>query len=315
MKTWSYFVNPFLVVGSKSFKKAVKISIWHDSALEAAQGDPFFGPMYTAYHNIHLDLLKAYNKWKTSGGTHKGATLTVEQLLVLLSPGKINAWDSQVQIQFAKGSPNYISIFPQGHKPFQHGERDERINAVEQLVLALDPFAPLSATKADVDAFYTQINTARTAQLGKESDTGHFSDDVRLNILGAMRAMYGNLGLIMDHFKTHPVQGEPYFDLETVRNHQQVIFTGTLEANEHEVVFEHLLAEDDEILLESKGNTNIRFYMTEFATDGPGTNPVIDMAAQHKEKVLRSVFGNPANRFLHVVNLEAAEGKYKVQLM
>lgn len=314
-RAWIYFQNPFLTVAAKSFKRAVKISTYHDSALHAAQGDPFFAAMYAYYHPFHLALLAAYNQWKTSGGTHKGATLTVEQLLALLSPTKINRWDALVQAVFAKGTGDYLAVFPNGHQPFQTGERDERVNAVEQLSKAMEVYPSLSSVKSEVDAFYTQLNDARTTQLGNLGDTAHYSDNADEKIRKAMIAMYADLGLSINKNPETPTTLEPLFDLETVRNHEQVIFTGTLTDHETEVIAEHTFADDDELRLENKGDTIIRFYLANIPEDGPGANPVIELAAHHKQVVKATDFGSLANHFLKVENTGTAENHYKVQFL
>ena len=157
MKQWSYFQNPFLNAVKRNYKQAIHVSTFTDSRLQAKQTDEFYGPLHVQYHPYHVNFVNAYNAWKSQGGVQKGATLSVDQLLKLLSPTKINAWDLAVMNVYAKGSPEYLAIFPQGHKPFQTGQKDQRINAVQQLVTALTGKAPLAATLADVNTFYDQL--------------------------------------------------------------------------------------------------------------------------------------------------------------
>ena len=314
-KTWLYFVNPFLVLGKKNFKKAVKISTYHDSALQTASGDPFYAAMYAAYHPFHLALVAAYNTWKTSGGMQKGSTQTVEELLNLLSPVKINAWDAQVQIVLPKNSSDYVSVFPKGHTSFAQGEIDERINAVQQLGMALAPFVPLAALKLEVDTFYGQLNTARNAQLGKKGDTEHYSDMLREKISDSMVAMYGDLGLVMDKTKTNPIDAEPLFDLDTIRNHQQSVFKGILAGNENKLLVEPTFSNLDEMRLQSLAGTKLGFYMAANAGDEPAGYNVIEVEANTKVIVKVTDFGPLTNHFLHVLNTGVTKGEYKVQII
>src|SRR6185295_19510832 len=120
-RIWIYLINPFLVLGLRNFKKAVKISTWTDAALAARVGDPFYAARYAVYHPIHLALVAAYNEWKAQRGTQKGSTVLLKVLMEQLVPGKINAWDALVQTVFAKGSPGYVAILPNGHSPFNEG--------------------------------------------------------------------------------------------------------------------------------------------------------------------------------------------------
>ncbi len=314
-KTWSYFVNPFLVLGKKNFKKAVKISTYHDSALQTASGDPFFAAMYAAYHPFHLALVAAYNTWKTSGGMQKGSTQTVEELLNLLSPVKINAWDAQVQIVLPKGSPDYVAVLPQGHTPFAQSEIDERINAVQQLGLALVPFPALAALKLEIDTFYGQLTVARNTQLGKKGDTEHYSDMLREKISDALIAMYGDLGLVMDKAKTNPIDAEPLFDLDTIRNRQQSVFKGILSGNENKLLVERTFSNLDEMRLQSLAGTKLGFYMAANSGDAPAGYTLIEVEVNTKVIVKVTDFGPLSNHFLHVINTGATKGEYKVQIL
>ena len=138
-----------------------------NARLQAKGDDAFYHPLYAMYHPLHVNFLDAYNTWKFQGGVQKGATLTFDQLLQLLSPSKINAWDLAVMNVYAKGSPGHLIIFPQGHKPFQTGVKKQRINAVKQLITALTGKVPLATTLDDVTAFYNQLLDASNAQQGE----------------------------------------------------------------------------------------------------------------------------------------------------
>src|ERR1700704_1983612 len=107
MKTWIYLRNPFLPIGIKSYKKAVKISKYTDSALAARVADPFYAAQYAIYHPLHLALVAAFNAWKAQGGIQKGASLTVDQLLGLMS-SKFADWDPAILAVFHKGTPGYV---------------------------------------------------------------------------------------------------------------------------------------------------------------------------------------------------------------
>jgi hypothetical protein len=134
--------------------------------LNCSQGRKILSMGHCLLHTppLHKALANAYNIWKSMGGTQKGATLTVQQLLKLLSPGKINAWELAVQGVYAKGTPQFVSIFPRRHKSFQIGETGQRIEAVNQLGIALNGIAPLATTLTDVQNFYAQLSDARSGQ-------------------------------------------------------------------------------------------------------------------------------------------------------
>jgi len=132
-RTWIHLINPFLIAGMSSFKKAVKISTYTYSVLATKQSDTFFGPIYTAYSPFHLALVKKYNDWKAHTGVQKGQTLNVNQLLNMLCPTKVNLWEYSIIGQYPKKSTNYVTLFPNGHKSFQKGDKLSRISAETQL--------------------------------------------------------------------------------------------------------------------------------------------------------------------------------------
>ncbi len=84
--TWKYLVIQFLSVTNGNYKKAVKLSNYHDAALRAkAAQDPLLIPIYNRYHVLHLLLIKEYNLWKSAGGIQEGQTLNVEQMLTAVA--------------------------------------------------------------------------------------------------------------------------------------------------------------------------------------------------------------------------------------
>jgi len=313
MKTWSYFQNPFLNAVKGNYKKALKVSTFHDNALkELSIVNVAFVPMYNTYHALHLVLVSAYAVWKASGGTHKGATLTLNQLITLLSPTKINAWDAAIQAVYAKGSAGYVTLLPQGHTPFWSGTIQERIHAVEALSSAIGSNPSLIALKSDVDAFALLLNNALSVQGGDEMSTELDTLDVRNAVNDCMVQQYSNLGTcIQDHPKEMP-DFEFLWDLETVRNHEQVLFTGTLAGDENHPVLTHTFAATDELQLTAT-ETALQFYLATSSTAGPAGYTLIDVPAGTTVTITASAFGT-LNRFLHVVNTEGVEGHFKVQL-
>ena len=72
---WKYLSNQFTQETLRNFKKAMKLSNYHDAALAEAQlHDPAMVPIYARYHPLHESLRQRYNAWKAAGGTQKGKT-------------------------------------------------------------------------------------------------------------------------------------------------------------------------------------------------------------------------------------------------
>ena len=154
-KTYIYFSNPFMVIGMKSFKKAVKLSKKTYNELLARQADPFYGAQLIIYKPYHFGLIQAYDTWKAQGGMQKGATLTFKQHLKLM-PKKMDGFIGMVVStsipDFEKGSPNYVSLLPHGRNDFQSSNTTEtRMDALAAFSTALGLFPAMAPIKAAFD--------------------------------------------------------------------------------------------------------------------------------------------------------------------
>ena len=314
---WIYFQNPFINATKKSFKKAVKISTYTDAQLLAKGSDPFYEPLYVAYHILHLNLVATYNTWKVQGGSQKGMTLTITQLLAQLSPFKIGNWDRAVQALFAKGSAVYLSIFPQGHKIFQSGTKLSRINAVSQLVTALTGKATLATTLADVTTFNNSLIAANTNQSGSIGTTNTLSDAVETARIAALSMMYSILGQCIGKFPDNPTVSEVIFDLETVRNHQQTEFESGLKVSAFKNIAERKFVLTDTIDVDNDGLSDLGYYMAAKKGDSSEGYTVVPILAGKRGVIEISEFVNDmANKFLCVVNLSSVlAGHYTVDLV
>lgn len=313
-RTWLYFQNGILNAVENNFKKAVKISTYHNAALEERQGDPFFKDLFLAFSPYHATLIKAFAEWLKTGGIQKGGTLGFKQLLTLLSSSKINSWDVSIQVVYPKNTAEYKSILPSGRKPFQNGTYESRTNAVNALALALEGIAPLSAVKDDVDDFYKALIKARNRQLADKSEKSSDSDELRQAVVQMAIAQYSNMGACIQKFAANPTIAEPLFDEQTIRNHEQNIFTHELDGDEIFNILEHTFSATDELLLENTGETEIGFYLAPIHNAPPDKQGYLKLSAGFKKQVNASELGSLTNRFLMVINLEKTKGEMKVEL-
>jgi len=319
MSTWKFLINPFLVVGSKSRTKAITMSTYTNGALDARKTDPFFGPLFTFYKTLHLALLAEDSQWHTQIGTQKGSTASLDALLDQLSPGKIYGWDLAVQNIYAKGTPGYIAVFPQGHKPFQTGGKDERVTAVETLsgslgvATAPPAFAPI---KTDVDTFLTLIQNARTAQTGAKSSTGTESDQASAADINAMIGLYKVLGACINQFGSTPAVIEPLFDLATLRSIEQTAFAGHVPVSSNKNIFKRTLQPTDKVSLKVNSVEALTFYFAEEANDAPGALSVTVQGFE-EEIVPAEQLGNvPSAAFFKIQNQSTLlEGQFEVELL
>jgi hypothetical protein len=303
-REWTYLRNPFLYATRDSYIVAMKISTFHDSALANVSTDPFFGPIYTAYHPLHTAYKTAYDAWISQGHTQIGETLNLEQLLRLLSGSKIDQWDVAIQNVYNKKTPQYAALLPHHRVPFQQGKQEERFEAVKSLSTNLTGIAALASVKTDVDNFYNQLNTANTTQkTGKTSKTIH-SGSLENQRITICNSQYATLGTLINHFSTTPDNIAAYFDVVTVRSSNQVHFTGHLKPGHIHCVCKHTFALLDSITIHNESTIALHVYLG-VAKDTPAPVMAVPVAAGVKEVVKAGTLGNIADTYLIISNPDA----------
>lgn len=317
---WKYTSNQFIAATDRNYKKAIILNNYHVSALEKAKAanpaDADIDKMLLRYSPLAIKLIADYTEWKNLGGIKEASTLNLEQLLATLQT-KMNIWEPAIQSKFVKTTPEFKAILPNGRSGLTRGNKEERVLAVKNLSKALTGIADLAAIKTQVDAFYAQIEAARSTQLGSKSAKSKGSSAVASSIVDAMTMQYRNLGLLMDKHFNEPEIIESYFDLITLQESNQTSFTGTLDPAENEAVLVHTFLAGDELSIKITGNSAARFYLSNIANGvnsemvqvAPGAAMVLDVAE----------FAVPdltAYRFLTAVNPSNTDTlKYEVEVL
>ncbi len=318
-KTYIYFSNPFMVIGMKSFKKAVKLSKKTYNELLARQADPFYGAQLIIYKPYHMALIQTYDNWKAQGGMQKGATLTFKQHLKLM-PKKMDGFIGMVVStsipDFEKGSPNYVSLLPHGRNDFQAGKATEtRMDALAAFSTALGLFPAMAPIKALFDPYLLILQTAESNQSSNIGTTGSDSDDVKAKTKAAMEALYAVMGSGIAKFKEDATVLENIFAMQILRNHRQVKFTGQLNPGETHNIMEHSFDDFDELVLSAK-DAKMNYYLALNPFDGPAGYTLITVDANTSITVEASQFTKTAtNRFLCAVNADTALGRFTVKLI
>lgn len=285
-RLWIFATNIFLSVTANSFLKTLRMSTWHMNALTAHSSDPTVAAMIAVYTPIHAAFVAAYNAWTTSKGTHESGTQSLGDLLTTLSSTKIRTWDIAIQVVYAQTSSQYTGLLPNRRAPFQSGSQQERITAVRNLNTALTGIVPLAATKTDVAAFLSSLDGAVTTQQGELSTTDTLSDNVDAARIAVCNFQYQNLGGLMKLNYLNPDAIVPFFDLEDIRNRQQMEWTNDVPANSTFMVAKRKLVAGTHIHIINNGaapfmlcyapdKTNPCTTGTTFA---PGADQVVDIA-------------------------------------
>ena len=316
MKTWNFLINTFLIVTQDSYRTAKKIGDYTINALFAHISNPLILALHHDLQPFNDDFNAAYNIWLSKLGTQKSLTNELTVNLKLLSSVKIKQWDIAIQGQYLEGTTGYIAILPNHRTPFQHGSQEDRLAACEALSIALTGIVPLATTLADVDAFIVTLKNSFNSQKGSLSNTSGFSNDVDAARVAMCTELYAVLGTLMSIYKNNPLDVEQYFDLETIRNHQQTLFKGTLHPSELELVMTHTFAAGEQLRLVNKGATKLRFGLCPLANSPMDATVYKDVLPNDEAFVDISELGNITNRFLKVENMEATAGnKYSVMLL
>lgn len=309
-KPWQFIANQFENSTRNNYKKAVKLSIYHDAALKSKKdAQPLLIPVYERYKPVHDFLISKYNGWKSAGGSQEGETLNVEQMLEL-AYSNMQRWDITIQAAgtvFLKGTPNYLAIFMNGRSSFITGSIDSRINAYDTLAKNMMPFALLATVMAEVVATYDILDEAREKQLGAKGDLKTGSGNVEIARIEAMTMQYRNLGFAMDAFYDQPMYIESMFDLQTLRENRQTLFVGTLSPAENKAIVVHTFLADEELRLKNNGSAIIFFYLGKMA-NGIDSEPV-KVNPNDEVVAIASEFGPldfSVHRFLTAVNQSPA---------
>jgi hypothetical protein len=217
-KLWHYLINSFLVSTVKNYKKALVLGTDHHAKLAANQSDPViaamvatFGPVLDSFKTTDLNLRIAL-------GEYKGETQTVEELFEQLNKTLLPNWELQIYLQYPKGTPSATALLPKGRQPFQKGTYESRIQEIEALGAKCALIVALQPLSVVILAFHTQIESARQLQQstgeGQVAALRTLRETARVSMC---QAMFGNLGLLMNHYRTNPVEVGNYFDLALLR--------------------------------------------------------------------------------------------------
>jgi len=217
-RPWHFLINTFLVVTHLNYKKALVLGADHLAKLIANQADPVIAAMLAGFNAVWLSFKATDLNLRIALGNYKGETQTVEQLFDILNKEHLPDWEPAIYVVYRKGTPLATALLPQGRKPFQNGTYESRIQEIDALgqkCAAIPALQPLSVI---ILAFHVQIESARQLQQstgeGQVAALRTLRETARVSMC---QAMYGNLGLLMNHYQTDPLQVANYFEMPLLR--------------------------------------------------------------------------------------------------
>ena len=312
---WKYLLDQMEIQTENNVKKAVTLSLYHDSSLYTLSLIyPGLLPYYTRYHPLHLSFMDGYTNLDSSGGAKQGDRVSVEILLVSSKQTLANTWLVDILKLHPKGSARYIAIFPNGMTPFNSKGIDARIAAYSTLAKNIGSEVALASTKTDVTTAYNNLLAARATQTNAKTSTKDTSGTLNDLRVAAMEMQYRNLGGIMDtFFDTREVLCPLLFDLVTLRINPQTLFTGNLVGSMKKAVLANTFKATDTV--DVKATQITRLYLS--TTIGGIDSTPIKVPANIKTTINVADFGvtdYTAHRFLTIVNQAVVAGKYSITL-
>jgi len=318
-KPWHFTVDQFVNSTKKNFKKAMGLSNYSHAymlnKMNVEPGDPDWATFFGWIDPGHQSMVGDYTKLATERALRKGHTASLDQLLAAL-PNEAEDWEYIVLGEYKKGTPEYISIFPNGRAPFGKGSKDARIQAVKTLGENLAPHAALAGLKTTVDDHYTTLDNSRDTQLGTKGDVAALSANLDASRIVAMRNLYRLLGGLIAKYYQTPGLIAPFFDLALLRDIRQTLWTATLDSGESRNLFTRTFVMDDELRIELQGPGPVALYLAS-SPGGTDSDPVITPGNTEHTIVVTAfnVSNYGAHRYLTAVNQSGAETHLEVEAL
>jgi len=219
---WQQIENTFDNATKRSFKLMEMISADHDEKLAERTSEPKILEIYNRFHPIRLAYATAYAAWFSARAAHKGLTAAFEVLREELSLVRSKAWDVAIQAFYPQGTPEYIALLPRKRKPFCSGSYEDRLAALEALVLNIGTDDNLHAVKVEVEAFTAQIKNVRTSQQGKEGRVKDLRTTLEQKRFDAATELFRDLGSLKELYASTPEAIEAFYEVGLLRHGTRV---------------------------------------------------------------------------------------------
>jgi len=117
---------------------------------------------------------------------------------------------------------------PHHRTPFQSGQINQRVSALENLILAIGTDASLATIKTSVSAFLVQLNAAIALQHNQLIGINKAIVNLEASIDKAADIAFGIFGKFITKFAATPKLIDAYFPVNQLQNVAQLTFTATL---------------------------------------------------------------------------------------
>lgn len=307
-RSWIFSINPMLSVTNGWYRLAIRVSTFHIDRLSTRTAQPLYEAMLQSYQPKHDALIVAYKRWREQGNSQLGQTLDLNNLLMLLSSTKIARWDNAIQVQFDTKTSTYKTLLPHRRAPFQGGQQEEILSAVEVLGTAAKDHPELGGLSGEILDFYALLKAAFDTQKEGIGNTSLSSQEVEKARVEMCVAQFANLGGII---QANPADSDAicyFFDQLALREGTQVLYTGSSKPSKAKNILVHTFAPGDHLKLEVESGGEQWFYLASKKDGMPEGGAVIKVAGGEVKTVAAEELGDLTHRYLMVYNPNS-EGK------
>ena len=262
MKPWYYVLNQFLSATDGSYRSMRRICNYTRNRLAASSSDVYLTSEYTAILPYMITYNTCYETWITQQGLQLGESAEFIITLKELKSDKIGFWDRGIQNVYPKKTGKYIALLPHNHGPFQNGSYEDIMTAVSSLSKAIGTDPLLQTVKTDIDTFNVKLKLDFDNHVQAIGSTSDNSDQVEAARVALATELYGLLGGLMKYYKATPDKTASFFDLQTIRNHEQTTFKSKVLAGATVTAFTHTFDVDEQAKLFNRGDTILRFALS-----------------------------------------------------
>lgn len=224
-RAWLFATNTFESNTRGTQTKALRLFRDFHSKLHARVAtDPDIAQIFADFDGVYQQYESIYAQRDAIAGTYRGRTLNFEQLLSEL-PKLLRKWEGQVFYYFPQDSPEDAELFPQRRTPFLSGSYDDRISAINTLLINLGNYPQLAGLQAGVQSYYNTLIAARDVQQQKEGLNDHLSSLLEAQRVLTSQEMLGAYGRLIYKFRQNPELILDFIEIELIRSQ---VGTGTL---------------------------------------------------------------------------------------
>ena len=184
-----------------NFKRSMETADQVSQSLEEESDDPKIQVLFEGFNPDYLDYRTGFLYWKSETNLYRGSSSLIKDSFAQLSGDEIDIVDKFLKNIYISDKQKYITLMPNGKKPFQKGTYTERVLASEQLTTAMLLRTELLPITSRFKLFSDNLGKDRKTQRGHKQSVRSASTELekkRVILAGKLFWVYG--GLVQIYF-------------------------------------------------------------------------------------------------------------------